>query len=66
MSALPPIADISWRRSDVCFVPIADIEFASLLSAYRPVEISMVRHFELDCGHAFHCTCAIIDSAVVG
>jgi hypothetical protein len=25
MSALPPKADIGWRRLDVCFVPIADI-----------------------------------------
>ena len=25
MSALPPKADIEWRLTDVCFVPIADI-----------------------------------------
>jgi hypothetical protein len=26
MSALPPKADIEWRLTDVCFVPIADIQ----------------------------------------
>jgi len=66
LSAVTPIADKRGCDRIVRFVPWTYIESASSLRWFRPVEISMVRHFELDCGHAFPCTCASIDPAVVG
>jgi hypothetical protein len=51
MSALPPKADIDGRRSDVRFVPTADIDHLhSITSSARPRSGSAAVEAQLACG----------------
>ena len=48
MSALPPIADISWRRSDVHFVPIADIPVIRSITLVQQITNRILKMFMVD------------------